>query len=265
MTFLGWLIALVALLFLWRTFLWWPRPLPGVTRPPPRLIGHRGVRVGEPENSLAAFRAALDAGLDGVEFDVQRSRDGALVIFHDFELRGRAVASLAKADIEADDPNIPTLESLFKLAHSYPGTLLNLEIKARGWRTGGLERAVVRAVRNSKLESRVLISSFSPLSLARVRLRAPRLRTALLFAPDLPPLLRAPWLAGWLHVDALHPHHSQVTRNLVTRAHGRDLSVNVWTVNEVAEVARLLALPVDGVMADDPARLREAAERSFSP
>ncbi len=264
MTLFGWLVALVVLLFLWRTFLWWPRPLPGVTRPPPRLIGHRGVRVGEPENSLAAFRRALDAGLDGIEFDVQRSRDGALVIFHDFELRGRAVAALSRAEIESNDPNIPTLESLFNLAHDYPGTLLNLEIKARGWRTGGLERTVVRSVRNSKLKDRVLVSSFSPLSLARVRLRAPGLRTALLFAPDLPRFLRSGWLAGWLHVDALHPHYSQVTRDLVTRAHARHLAVNVWTVNEAAEVARLLALRVDGVMADDPTRLKRAAERDFS-
>ena len=264
MTFLGWLIAFTALLFLWRTFLWWPRPLPGVTRPPPRLIGHRGVRVGEPENSLAAFRRALDAGLDGIEFDVQRSRDGALVIFHDFELRGRAVASLSKAEVKAYDANIPTLEALFKLAHDYPGTLLNLEIKARGWRTGGLERAVVRSVRASRLEGRVLVSSFSPLSLARVRLRAPDLRTALLFAPDVPRFLRSGWLAGWLHVDALHPHYSQVTRHLVASSHKRNLSVNVWTVNNNEEVARLLGLQVDGVMADDPARLREAAERDFS-
>ena len=264
MTFLGLLIAFIVLLFLWRTLLWWPRPLPGVTRPPPRLIGHRGVRVGEPENSLAAFRRALDAGLDGVEFDVQRSQDGALVIFHDFELRGRAVASLSKAEIESNDPNIPTLEPLFNLAHNYPGTLLNLEIKARGWRTGGLERAVVRSIRASGLEGRVLVSSFSPLSLARVRLRAPDLRTALLFAPDVPRFLRSGWLAGWLHVDALHPHYSQVTRDLVARARGRGLAVNVWTVNDDEEVARLLGLHVDGVMADDPVRLREAAEHNFS-
>ena len=264
MTFFGWLVALATLLFLWRTFLWWPRPLRGVTRPPPRLIGHRGVRVGEPENSLAAFRAALSAGLDGVEFDVQRGRDGALVIFHDFELEGRAVASLSKDEISAYDSNIPTVGELFELARDYPGTLLNLEIKARGWRTGGLERAVVRFVRASGLESRVLLSSFSPLSLARVRLRAPGLRTALLTAPDLPRLLRSGWLAGWLHVDALHPHHSQVTRDLVSRAHQRGLMVNVWTVNENAEVARLLALDVDGVMADDPARLRAAAGRTSS-
>lgn len=256
---LPFVLVLVVLLALWRTVLWRPRRLPGVDRPAPRLVGHRGVRGARPENTLPAFALALESGLDGVEFDVQRSADGALVVTHDDTVDGRRVTDLTHAELARRLPGVPTLEALFALLHDHPGTLVNLEIKASGLRTRGLEGAVVRAVRASGLADRLLVSSFNPVSLARVRLRAPELRTALLYHPEAPPLLRGGSLAGWLHVDALHPHHSQVSAGLVLRAHARGLAVNTWTVNEAAEVRRLLALRVDAIMGDDPAALRRAA------
>jgi len=253
------LTALLVLLLLWRTALWRPRGLPGVERPAPRLVGHRGARGARPENTLPAFRLALDEGLDGVEFDVQRSLEGVLVVTHDDVVEGRPVTDLRAEELERRVPGLPRLEALFGLLRDYPGTLVNLEIKASGVRTRGLERGVVRAVRGSGLADRVLVSSFNPLSLARVRLLAPELRTALLYHPEAPVWLRSGALAGWLHVDAIHPHHSQVTAGLVVRAHGRGLAVNTWTVNDAREVRRLLALRVDAIMGDDPAALRRAA------
>lgn len=232
-----------------------------MTRLAPLLIGHRGVRGAIPENTLAAFAAAINAGLDGLEFDVQRSRDGALVIFHDFTTHGHEVTALTLAELRRLHPEAPTVDELAALAGRYPGTLLNLEIKAKSHDTQGLERSVVEAVRRLGLAGRTLISSFSPLSLLRVRLLAPELRTALLFAPDLPWWLRHGWLAGWLHVDAIHPHYSQVTPKLMAAARRRGLMVNTWTVNDPLEVKRVLELGVDAVMADDPSTLKQAAGR----
>lgn len=211
-----------------------------------------------PENSLEAFEAALKAGLDGVEFDVQRSRDGDLFICHDLELTdGRLARSLTLVELQRFDPNIPSLEDLFTLARGYPGTLLNLEIKSERLRSDGLEREVVKAIRDSKLKGRVLISSFNPLSLMRVRLLAPELRTALLYAPELPLPLRSGHLARWLHVDALHPHHSQVDAKLLRWAARHRLPVNTWTVNEPRRVKELTHLGVNGLMADEPETLKD--------
>ncbi len=251
--------------------LWRPRGLPGVVprepappggSPRPLLLGHRGTRGVEPENTLAAFRRALDDGLDGVEFDVQRASDGALIITHDADVDGVAIASLDSAALRLAIPGLPTLGELFELAREYPGRLLNLEIKAEGWRTQGLERAVVAAVRASGLAERVLVSSFNPVSLARVRLHAPQLRVALLYAPEMPRWLRDGALAPVLHVDALHPHHSQVTADLMGRARARRVPVNTWTVNDADEVRRLWDLGVEGIIADDPTALRQAAAQA---
>lgn len=255
------LLFLLVLALLWRYALWLPRRLPGVVRTSPLLLGHRGVRGAQPENTVAAFGYAFQSGLDGVECDVQRTRDGVLVLFHDFKISGTPVTGLTFTELRALDPRIPRLTELFDLAHGYPGTLLNVELKTAGWTTRGLERAVARSVWASGLADRVLLSSFNPVSLFKLRLAAPRLRVGLLYAPDVPLWLRSPWLAGWLHVDALHPHESQVTAALLHRAHARGLAVNTWTVNSDKRITSLVKLGADAIIGDDPTVLLMAAQR----
>lgn len=265
------LVWLGLLLVVW-PLLWKPRAVPGIAPKPTLLLGHRGVRLKPeaklPENSVAAFRAALNAGLDGVETDLQRTRDGQIVLHHDYQLPdGRAVGTLTWSELQQADPHIPTLEDLFVLARGYPGTLLNLELKTRSWRTGGLERAAAAAIRASGLGNRVLVSSFNPLSLVRLRLYAPELRTALLYSPDGPRWLRsnraARGFVRFLHLDALHPHFSLVDAPLTRWAARRGVMLNVWTVNNAAEVTRLTKLNVNGLMADDPAALKDAFKEAL--
>ena len=251
-------VVVLALAFgLWRA-MWRGRPLPGVPRGRTLLVGHRGTRGVEPENTLAAFARAFDEGLDGVEFDVQRSLDGELVLTHDDEVGGRPVASQSFGQLRERLPELATLDDLFALARRYPGRLLNLEIKARGWRTHGLERAVVRALRASGLVDRVLVSSFNPLSLARVRLLAPRVRVALLYDASTVKLPGGRPRPGWLHVDALHPHYTLVDEAYVRRARARALAVNVWTVNDPQAMRALRVMGVDAIMGDDPSELRSS-------
>ncbi len=263
---LVWLALLAAL---W-PLLWEPRSLPGVPPKPTLLLGHRGVRGSLPENSLAAFREALET-LDGLETDLHRSCDGHIVLYHNFTLPdGRRLSALSCGELQDADPNIPTLEALFVLARGFPGKLVNLELKTRGWRTGGLERAAAKAIRNSGLEDRVLVSSFNPLSLARLRLYAPGLRTALLYSTDGPRWLRksraARFFMRLLHLDALHEHFSMVDAPLASWTQKRGVMLNSWTVNDNAEVKRLTRLNVNGLMADDPTALKDAfKEAMWSP
>jgi glycerophosphoryl diester phosphodiesterase len=246
------LLGLGGLLLIWRFALWRPRPLPGVTRTTPLLIGHRGVRGPAPENTAAAFELAFGAGLDGVETDVQRTADGVLVLFHDFTLDGQPLWTYRLSDLRARVPDLATLDDLFAVARRYPGTLLNLELKADGLRTGGLERAAVQAIRASGLQDRILVSSFNPATLLKVRLLAPEVRIGLLYAPDLPAWLRSGALAGWLHADALHPHESLVTPELLARARAESVKVNTWTVNDPMRITSLHALGADAIIGDDP-------------
>lgn len=259
-----WWVATAVLAFVWLGPGWRPRGLAGVDRPGPWAFGHRGVRGSLPENTMAAFRAALDAGLDGLETDVQRTRDGHLVLFHDFEVAGRRLVDTDLAALRAVVPDLATLDELLALVAERPGTVCNVELKTRGWGDRALARSVARALRASGLADRLVVSSFSPLALARLRVRAPELRTAFLWSDHeaIPRVLWGPWPGALLHVDALHPHHRLATPERVAAWRRRGLRVHVWTVNEADDVARVLAAGVDGVMADDPAALLAAMGRT---
>jgi glycerophosphoryl diester phosphodiesterase len=254
----------------WRTLLWRPRRLPGVARPGPLLLGHRGVRrsaarAGEAtvplENGMEAFREAFEAGLDGIECDVQQTRDLELVLHHDRHSGDLEVTASTLGELREHEPRMATLAELLELAAGYPGTLLNLELKLYRRTGAGLERRLARMVRARGLADRVLVSSFDPLALLRLRLVAPDVRTALLYAPNLPAWLRAGQPAGWLHVDALHPRHDRVDERLMRLARERGLMVNAWTVNDHDQVRRLVELGADGIIADDPQALKRAAGR----
>ena len=258
------MVVTAGALLAWRFALWRPRPLPGIDRPRPWAVGHRGVRGSLRENTVAAFEAALAAGLDGLEVDVQRTGDGHLVLTHDFELAGLRVVDADLAALRAAAPDLPTLDQLIAVVDRYPGTLLNLELKTLGWRDRGLPGAVAEAVRAAGLADRTIVSSFSPVAIARFRLRAPELRTGYLWVQraDVPRLLRSAWPAGWLHVDALHPEHPNVTAEVVGRWHRRGALVSTWTVNHPDDVARVRSAGVDGIIGDDPRTLLRALDRA---
>ncbi|MEM7735967.1 MAG: glycerophosphodiester phosphodiesterase family protein [Deinococcota bacterium] len=265
MIFLLFPLALTASFWLWYQ-LWSPRPIPGITSTRPLLLGHRGVRGSQLDNSRAAFQEAFEAGLDGIECDVQMTRDGQLILQHDFKLvDGRSIRTLTRHDIQQVDSHVISLETLLELAKKYPETLLNLEIKLpfsadtwcyQWWGSRGLESRLVNLIKQHGLADRVLVSSFHPLPLARIRLVAPQIRTALLTYKKIPW-----WLAALLHVDALHPHHSSIDETVMIRARKHTMMVNSWTVNDANEVAKLMTYAVDGLVADDPEALKNAASR----
>lgn len=261
---MAWPLVLFALLAValaaWRGPLWRPRGVPGVARARPWALGHRGVRGSLPENTVAAFEAAMAAGLDGLEVDVQRTRDGRLVLTHDFELAGLKVIDADLAALRARAPDLATFDELLAVVRRYPGTLLNVELKTLGWRDRDLVGGVVAAIRASGVADRTVVSSFSPVALARLRLRAPELRVGYLWVerPDAPFWLRSAWPAGWLHVDAVHPEHPAVTPERVAGWQRRGLLVHAWTVNAPADVRRVRAAGADGIIADDPRTLLDA-------
>jgi glycerophosphoryl diester phosphodiesterase len=105
-------------------------------------------------------------------------------------------------------------------------------------------------------QERILVSSFDPLLLARFRLHAPRVATGLLFASDQARPYREAWAAPLVRPAALHPEGALVDARAVARWHGRGFMVNVWTVDDPAEVRLLTALGVDGIITNRPAETR---------
>ncbi|MEA3337989.1 MAG: glycerophosphodiester phosphodiesterase family protein [Chloroflexota bacterium] len=233
----------------------------------PRIVGHRGAKGLAPENTLAAFRVAIEVGADGVELDVQRSSDGHLLVFHDDDLQritgvpGKLVewplARLKELDAGshfgpqfAGEP-IPTLDEV--IASLPRDCWINIEAKRSTWASDGLENAIVDVVRNWNLYERTVISSFNPAALWRIARMDHQIPLGLLYAPHMPLWLGTAWPRHFLRLQDLHPHFSQVTPDLVQQARQAGQAVNTWTVNEPAEMQAMVDLGVDGIITDQPA------------
>jgi glycerophosphoryl diester phosphodiesterase len=235
----------------------------------PLCFAHRGARAYAPENTLLAFAVACDLGADGIECDVQRSRDGRLIIIHDGLVDRTTdgtggVAEMSFAELSTLDAGrfpripqrIPTLEETLDLARERK-CLLNLEIKGETVEESlGTARACEPYLRSldDAFRRRILISSFDHAALAALKEHLPWLRTGALFGKewrgkDIVVAARA------LGADAIHPSVALVRRNLIARAHESGLRVHVYTVNTPHAIRQLIALGVDGIFTDYPERV----------
>jgi len=247
----------------------------------PLVIAHRGARDVAPENTLAAFRAALDADADGVELDVSRCQTGEIVVLHDDTLErttngGGPLARTpyyALRELDAGGwfapqfagEQVPLLSEVLELARDVRqggGRLrVNIEIKGMDHKGDGIEEEIAEMVRARELERDVVISSFNPLALWRMRQAAPELQRALLYAAGMPAALSQVWPSRLLSPITFHPEWRLISGSRVSRAHAASHRVNVWTVNEEVDLRRCIGWGVDGLITDHPALARRLLPR----
>jgi len=219
-------------------------------------IGHRGASRDFPENTIAAFRAAIDAGAQMCELDVQLTGDGAVVVIHDDTVdrttdgRG-AVAQLSLAHLKRLDAGrgerIPTLDEVFAATAGKCG--LNIELKA-----GKVEREVADLMRKWDAVDTSMVSSFDWDKLAAIHEIDSGLRIGVLEEKNALAMLEK---AAQLQAYAINPRFDIVTPELCDDAHSRGLKVLVWTVDTPEAMRLQIGYGVDGIMTNYPARLRE--------
>ncbi len=247
------------------------------TIPRPLLFGHRGARGEAPENTLPGFQRALDMGMDGVEMDVQLCQTGEVVVVHDEtlsrvtaggghikaytyeQLRALDVGSHFGPDVEGVEKfrgeRIPRLEEVLDLVGEK--MWLDLELKGRSIHSDGLEEKVIGIMVERNLIENVILSSFNPFIIMRVKMIDPRFKTGLNYLSDFAEKLRKLWFAPFVHPFSVHPQPGMVDSAYLDRARRRNARVMPWGVNEPEDIQRLLALGVDGIISDYPARLKE--------
>ncbi len=218
-----------------------------------------------PENTVEAFVAAGALGADGVELDVHRTADGALVVHHDADARGVGVlAERTEAEIGAARPEIPTLEEALDAC---TGMLVNIEVKnlpgdADYDRGEGVAGAVVELVARRRPGDDVLVSSFNLASIDRVRELDASIPTAFLTLVGMDPVDGVDIAHAHGH-GAVHPDVralvGEAAAATIARAHDLGMAVNVWTVNGEDEMRRLAAVGVDAIITDVP----DVARRVF--
>ena len=234
----------------------------------PLIIGHRGASAHAPENTLTAFRLAREQGADGIEFDVKRCKTGEVVIMHDVSVdrttNGRGnVHELTLAELRALDAGngerVPLLDDVFEELgrRGSPDFLFNVEVTNYQTKRDGLEESVVRVVRRHNMAHRVLFSSFNPFSVHQLAALGSNIPRAVLVAPDQPIWLRNVWLGPFVSHQFRHPHYSMVRLDMVEVLKWNYLRVNAWTVNEPADIKRVAACGVTGLIGDSPKTMKE--------
>jgi glycerophosphoryl diester phosphodiesterase len=214
------------------------------------VLAHRGANRVAPENTVAAMREAVDRGADGVELDVHRTADGALVVRHDADTPAGRLGELTHDEVRRTLPDVPTLEEVLDVCR---GRLVNVEIKDPDPRAA---EAVVDLLAGRRPPTdEVIVSSFDLATVDRVRQLAPAVATGFLsFGLDPHSALVIALEHGH---TAVHPDvWTLLNVNVdvgafVARAHDLERLVNVWTVNDATQMEQLRDAGVDAVITDD--------------
>lgn len=237
-------------------FLDWPGPIP---------FAHRGGASDNPENTMPAFRHAVELGYTYLETDVHATSDGVLVAFHDDSLdrttdrTGRIGdlpwSEVSDALVDGREP-IPLFDDLME---QFPDARVNIDCKA----DSGVD-ALIASLKRLDCLDRVLVGCFSDARLRRFRSEfgaslctsfGPRQIAALRFTG------RVPWGGEAAQVPVRQGRLTIVNEQFVERAHSRGLQVHVWTIDDADEMDRLLDLGIDGIMTDRPQLLKDVLVR----
>jgi glycerophosphoryl diester phosphodiesterase len=236
----------------------------------PLVLAHRGASAYAPENTLSAFKLAIEMGADGVELDVTLTQDGIPVVIHDDTVdrttNGKGAAKdLTLAQIQQLDASykfdkyrsekIPTLAQVLQaIAKTH---IVNIELKSTTLKTDGIEAATLAVIEETGTAGNIIISSFNPFALQRMYTLDHKLPRGLLYAPNLPLYLRRAWLRPLAHATAMHPECSMIDAKYMAWAKSKGLKVNTWTTDDPAEMKHLIGLGVDAIMTNKPDVLRQ--------
>lgn len=248
----------------------------------PLIIAHRGVSAFAPENTLAAFRQAIVCGAEGLEFDVQLSKDGVPMVIHDFNLKrlGRrdgfvkdfTAEELQKIDVGSwfnlrfkskanerfSSETVPTLAHLLEFLKDYQG-ILYVELK---FADDAVEKSVEKVcamLLQSEFLPNIKLKSFNLKAVKYAKENFPAIRTVALFEPQFQTVFRKKSsifdVAEAYLADEISLHFSLATRKTVETAKNLNLPVTIWTVDRKSWVKRAADLGIEAVISNNPALL----------
>lgn len=253
----------------------------------PLIVAHRGASAIAPENTIAAFRRAMEVGADGIEFDVRLAADGVPVVIHDRTLSrtagraepvsettseelslidagtwfNRANSNLAEPEFEKQI--VPTLREVLDLLSDFSGRIY-IELKSEEPDILPLCKAVADLITDSTVLLQIAVKSFRLAAIPAIRALCPIVTTAALFEPDIKKILRKKrhilTIAREIGADELSLHRSLATRKLTTAAEEGGFPVAVWTVDNPDWFAKAVEMGVYALITNDPQKMIQARE-----
>jgi glycerophosphoryl diester phosphodiesterase len=231
-----------------------------------QIYAHRGYSAAYPENTMKAFIEAEKAGADGLEIDVQLTKDGEVVIIHDEKVnrttngigfvKDLSFKELRKLDASYNNKKwfskepVPSLIELFEWL-STNKLMCNVELKNGIFPYKGMEEKVISLIRNYKLEGRIIISSFNHYSLVHSYRLAPDIETAPLYSDG----LFMPWVyAQSIGSKGMHPKLIAAPNEIIIGAIENGIAVRPYTVNKEIDMERLVTIGCSAFITDDPVK-----------
>lgn len=230
-----------------------------------KVYSHRGDTKNAPENTISAFKKAIEMSVDGIELDVQMTCDGQIVVVHDHSLGRTCNGSgmikdmrydrLRQLDFggwfskEFEGEKIPLLYEVIEFL-KYSNIELNIELKATPEKyNDNIEIETVRIIKEYGFEKRVFFSSFNHYSLLKIKKINEDIRIAPLFVG----MFKDIWeYAKNISAFAINPQHEQITKQLVENCDLNGIKINAWTVDDPKHIERMISLEVDSIISNRP-------------
>lgn len=232
----------------------------------PSIFAHRGSSAYAPENTLAAFKLAVQQHADAIELDAKLSADGQVVVMHDDtvdrttngtgQVKSLSLPELKRLDAGSkfnpaySSERIPTLAEVFETVGQQ--IFINVEVKNYTSPIDDLSDKVISLVKEYGLESSVMLSSFNMIALIRARSLLPKIPLGLITVRGLGDLTLRSKLVRLGPLFAFHPNYLDVTPKLVGAAHRANSRIHTYTVNQPDTMQQLFTAGVDGIFTDDP-------------
>jgi glycerophosphoryl diester phosphodiesterase len=232
-------------------------------------IAHRGASEHLPDNTIASFDQALLENADMIEFDIRKTADGEIVLFHDWYAGinfnekpnlnyPRLVSHLAFKDLaHFCENNGFRLATLSEVLNRYGNRIdLNIELKA-----GGYEKEVVDLLYKFNMNGRVVLSSFFPWVIKKIKDIDPKIKTGWIIGQEQVILLNrlarpmVSLLFKNLQAESAHLHYEIITPAIIQHFHSRRIPIYAWTVNEIGIMQMLIKMGIDGIITNRPGTL----------
>lgn len=238
-----------------------------------KVWAHRGASAYAPENTMEAFELAYKQGADGIELDVQLTKDGELVVIHDetidrtsfgngfvkdFTYQELQTIHFNKLHPEYPDVKIPLLKEVFQFIKE-TGMTVNVEMKNSIIPYEMLEEKVLQLAKKMEVEKQVIYSSFQHKSVVRIKTLKPDAKAGILYSDG---WMKVPTYAKSLGVDAIHPalYHILNDNKLIEKSHKKGLCVHVWTVNRKEDMEKLVKQGADAIITNCPDICRKVVD-----
>ena len=233
-----------------------------------KIIAHRGFSGVYPENTMLAFRKAIEIGADGIELDVHLSKDGQVMIIHDEALKRTTgldgvISDYTRAELEKISAGktkndefgftpIPSLEEYLAFMAEHKDKFTNIELKTAPVYYPEIEEKTLELVRKFNLEKNIIYSSFNWLSIERMQRLGTISETGLLFSGM--KLYNQAHIIKSLGINYFHPDFNDLTDEIVKSYLDNKVGLNVWTVNEIEDMKVCLSWNIDGLLTHFPDR-----------